>query len=245
MSKEIQPSKDMILSSLGCAYHIPTASLLLADLHIGYEATLEGEGFSMPRFQTRLMMSKLESAIDHFDPSVVIINGDIKHNFDRNLSAEWRDVELVVDSITSRTKLLLIRGNHDNYLATILSKRNLQLKKEIVIGNLRISHGHEMLAPWDEGMVFGHEHPAISLRESTGANVKIPCFLYNKTLNRLVLPAFSPLAIGSDVIKSPDSERMIPLLASTGIDEYAAYGFNEEEILNYRKISDLRAIGDI
>lgn len=245
MSKEIQVSQDFVLSSLGCAFHVPTGSILIADLHIGYEAALEGDGFAMPRFQTEEMIARLNTAIDRFDPSIIIVNGDFKHNFDRNLSAEWREVEKVVDQIGGRAKLIVTRGNHDNFLATILAKKGLHLRKEVVIGNIKLVHGHESCSPWQGGMVFGHEHPAITLREKTGASVKVPCFLFDKENNRLVVPAFSPLAIGSDIISTPDDERMIPLLSKTGVDNYCAFGFSEDNILNYRTIGELRTIGNL
>jgi len=245
MAKEKQISPDFIISCIGCAFHSPSESLLVADLHIGYEAALEGEGFSMPRFQTEQMSGRVIKAIERFDPRLVIVAGDLKHNFDRNLSSEWSGVEKIVDEISSRSKLIVVRGNHDNFLATILSGRGLSLKTEILLNDLKIVHGHETSSPWEGGMVFGHEHPAITLRESTGASIKIPCFLYSEKDNRLVLPAFSPLALGSDIIRTSDGERMVPLLSKTGIDHYNAYGFSNEEIYDYQTVYDLRKIGDL
>jgi len=245
MQGEIRVSQDIALSSFGCAFHAPTGALLLADLHIGYEATLESEGFSMPRVQTVEMISRLHKAIDCFDPSVVIVVGDLKHNFDRNLAAEWNGVERFVDEISGRLRLSILKGNHDNFLATILSKRGIPLQKELVLGELTVAHGHETRSARGGGMILAHEHPALRIRESTGASVKVPCFLYDAETNRLILPAFSPLALGSDVIATLDSERMIPLLAETGIDRYSAYGYSENQILNYREIGKLRNIGRV
>ena len=242
MKSDIQISRDMLISSFGCVFHIPSGTLLIADLHVGYEAGLEDEGFAMPRFQTDQMISRIEEATDRYDPSIVIINGDLKHSFDRNLGAEWRDVERIVDTISSRAKLIVLRGNHDNYLATILSRKRIELKRSIVTFDVMVSHGHETESPWDGGMILAHEHPSVRLREATGASVKIPCFLYDGDTNRLVLPAFSPMALGSDVIRTPDEERMIPLLRTTGIGNYTVFGFDQGEILNYRTVAELRAL---
>lgn len=245
MVKELRISKELVISTLGCAFHSPSGSVLLADLHIGYETVLEGEGFAMPRVQNEQMLERINAAIDRFDPDSLIIVGDFKHNFDRNLSAEWNGVEKMVEAVSKRSRMIVIRGNHDNYLANILSKRGIELKHELLLGDLKIVHGHKTTAPWDGGMVFGHEHPAITLREATGASVKIPCFLYSPDANRLVLPAFSPLALGSDIIRTPDEERMIPLLRNTGTGSYLVYGFSSDQLLNYRSISDLRRIGNL
>jgi len=245
VSSEIRVSPDIVLSSFGCAFHSQSGALLLADLHIGYEATLEGEGFAMPRVQTLEMISRLNKAIDCYDPSVVVVVGDLKHNFDRNLTAEWNGVERFVEEVCGRAKLSVVRGNHDNYLSTILSKRGIVLEKSVVIGGMLVSHGHETRAAYAGGMILAHEHPALRIRETTGASVKVPCFLYEPEGERLVLPAFSTLALGSDVIGTPDSERMIPLLAETGIDGYVAYGYSERQMLNYREVGKLRKMGRV
>jgi len=242
MPTEIRVSPDFTLSSLGCAFHSPTGALLLADLHIGYEATLESEGFAMPRVQTIEMISRLHKAIDRYDPSSAMVVGDLKHNFDRNLTAEWNGVERFVDEIGGRVRLSIIKGNHDNYLATILSRKGIKLESEMRIGSIVVAHGHETRAPSGSGMILAHEHPALRITETTGASVKIPCFLHDPGSGRLILPAFSTLALGSDVIGTPDNERMIPLLTETGIDSYSAYGFSTNEILNYQEIWKLRSI---
>lgn len=239
---DVQISDNLIISSLGCAFHIPTAALLIADLHVGYEAVLEGDGFAIPRCQTDDMLRRIETAMERFDPAVVVVNGDFKHSFNRNLRDEWNDVDRVVEFITRSAKITLLRGNHDNYLAAILVKRGMQLKDSTMLDDIRVEHGHRTGEPWSGGMIFGHEHPTIRLHESTGASVKMPCFLYDRDHDRLVLPAFSSLAPGYDILRSPDSDRMIPLLAQTGIGEYVAYGFTEGAILNYRTIDELRRI---
>lgn len=214
----------------------------MADLHVGYEAGLEDEGFAMPRFQTDQMISRIEESIDRFEPSMVIINGDLKHSFDRNLSAEWRDVERVVDTVSCRAKLIVLRGNHDNFLATILARKGIEIKRSVVTSDVMVAHGHETASPWEGGMILAHEHPSVRLREATGASVKIPCFLHEAETNRLVLPAFSPMALGSDVIVTPDEERMIPLLRKTGIGNYRVYGFDQAGILSYRSVAELRSL---
>lgn len=199
----------------------------------------------MPRVQTIEVISRILRAIDAYDPTLVVIAGDLKHNFDRNLTAEWNGVERFVDEIRSRTKLSVVRGNHDNYLSTILSKRGIDLLKSTKVGDISVAHGHETRDASSGAMVLAHEHPALRIKESTGASVKVPCFLYDPNKERLVLPAFSTLALGSDVVGTPDSERMIPLLAETGIDDYSVYGFSEGQILSYREVGKLRKMGRV
>jgi len=245
MASEIQLSNDLVISSLGCAFHASSGTLIIADLHVGYEASLEDEGFAMPRIQTDEMITRFMMAVDRFDPTIVMVNGDLKHSFDRNLRAEWKEVDRILDVLEGTAKPVIIRGNHDNFLATMLARRDIQLKKELIIEDMKISHGHETDSPWDGVMILAHEHPALRLREATGAAVKIPCFLHDPIEHRLILPAFSPMAIGSDIIRKPDDKRMIPLLRRTGTDKYIAYGIATGELLNYKTIGELRRIGDL
>jgi putative SbcD/Mre11-related phosphoesterase len=170
--------------------------IVIADLHLGFEGVLYEEGFAMPRFQKTEMIKRLRSILSQYSPKRLIINGDLKHEFSRNLHQEWKEVNEVLDFLEGKVELHIIRGNHDNYLKTILSKRGLPLKKRIRWKALAFAHGHEEL-DWKDLLIIGHEHPSVKLSDEIGASIKVPCFLVGKEV--IVLPAFSPLAYGTDV----------------------------------------------
>lgn len=170
--------------------------IVIADLHLGFEGVLYEEGFAMPRFQKTEMLKRLRGILRKYKPLKLIINGDLKHEFSRNLHQEWKEVNEVLDFLEEKVELHVTRGNHDNYLKTILSKRGLPLKRRIRWKGLAFAHGHEDL-DWKDLLVIGHEHPSVKLSDEIGASIKVPCFLVGK--NVIVLPAFSPLAYGTDV----------------------------------------------
>ncbi len=63
-------------------------------------------------------------------------------------------------------------------------------------------------------IIMGHEHPAIALFDEIGAKEKIKAFLAGKFGEKelIVLPAFSPLAQGTEINLIPREELLSPLL---------------------------------
>src|SRR5206468_10986280 len=109
---------------------------------------------------------------------------------------EWVEVKQVLRFLKDRVKPVLVRGNHDNYLATILGDLNLPLNNRADIGGDTIVHGHEEVSTLHP-TIMGPETPRVTLKADLGATVSVPAFLVTEPL--LVLPAFSPLALRVDV----------------------------------------------
>jgi putative SbcD/Mre11-related phosphoesterase len=208
----------------------------IADLHLGYESALELEGISIPRRQKAAMLESLSRIIDDHGPETMVVNGDFKHNFSRNLDEEWLEVKEVLRFLKDRTRLVVVRGNHDNYLASILSDMGIDLRKSYRAGGHTFVHGH-----WDiktKGpIVMGHEHPALKLRDEVGAIVTLPAFAVDRDL--IVLPAFSPLALGMDVSSQP---YLSPILNARDINDARVLVADDKEgILDFGTIADLKS----
>src|SRR5437870_13680961 len=138
--------------------------------------------------------------LDRGKAEKVIIAGDFKHEFSKNLVDEWVEVKQVLRFLKDRVTPVLVRGNHDNYLATILGDLNLPLNARAEVGGYTIVHGHEegsTLHP----IIMGHEHPAVKLKDELGATVSVAAFLV--TERQVVLPAYSPCAHGVGVATLP------------------------------------------
>lgn len=95
-------------------------TLVVADMHLGCEASLELEGMSIPRVQTRKIENYMKTMMAELEPSKVIVAGDLKHNFSMNLTQEWQDVRSFVRMLEGIVPIEVIKGNHDNYLGLIL-----------------------------------------------------------------------------------------------------------------------------
>ncbi len=209
-------------------------ALVVADLHLGYEGALREQGVSLPRFQKRHILERLSNLLDRYDPRLLVVDGDFKHEFSRNLNEEWREVLDVLDFLEGRSEVMMIRGNHDNFLKTILNRKGLDLHQSFELGGFTVVHGHEPIRGKGT-LILGHEHPSMRLKDKIGAWVSLPCFVVSPEF--IILPAFSPLAYGSDILRGP---YLSPLLDHGAIGGAKLYGLDEKlGILDFGRTADL------
>lgn len=225
----------------GAAHLTEQNVVVVADMHLGAEASLEYEGLSLPRVQTAKIAEYMESIVKEVSPSKIVVAGDLKHNFSRNLVQEWRDVERFVKSLSEKVALEVTRGNHDNYLGVILREHGVPLRSEVTVSGVRVLHGHS--GRLGEGFtIIGHIHPSIRLKDGTGASVKNPCFLYNPDKQILVLPALSIVAYGVDVVSHRYPDSLSPLLSDIGLSDFFPIVFSDERPLTFPRIGQMRKV---
>lgn len=179
--------------------------LVLSDVHIGYEESLNKQGVLIPRFQFKDLILKLKKIFSVVNPELVIINGDLKHEFGSISDQEWRDTLKFLDFFTERgKKVILMKGNHDTILGPIAKKRDVEIKDYHFVDDIYITHGDKIPKNNDfkksNVLIIGHTHPAISLRDEAKSE-KFKCFMKGKwkTKSLIVLPSFNLVTEGSDV----------------------------------------------
>lgn len=203
---------------------------IIADLHLGFENVMQNKGVAIPRMQVREIVRNVKKIIKRYDINKLIVAGDLKHEFSKNLPYEWEDVREFVESLD--VELEVVRGNHDNFLASILAEYGIELKEYVKVGKYYVIHGHKDLG--FERVIIGHEHPAIKVRVRGGL-YSYPCYLVADN-TKIVLPAFSPLMSGSDILQN---SFLSPVLnKAKRIEIYAV----EDEVLYLGSLSDLRNI---
>lgn len=212
--------------------------LILSDFHLGYEEYLHQKGVLLPRFQVEEIIQRLKLIFEKVKPKIIIINGDLKHDFSKSLSQEWKEVLKVLQFILSHCqKIILIQGNHDNYLQTIAAKIKVKVVEELIIGNILILHGDKIkpIPKSIKTIIIGHEHPAINFREKSKVE-KFKSFLKGKWKSKelIVMPSFNPLLEGTDVLKE---KLLSPFL--TDISNFEILAVGEKEIYNFGKIKKL------
>jgi len=142
-------------------------TLVIGDVHIGYEEALNKEGVLIPRFQFKDTLTRLEKAIKNKRFDSIILLGDVKHEFGTISETEWRNTLQFLDILLGYTKnVILIKGNHDKILEPIANKRNLEVKDYVRMGEIILLHGHvipEKNKDFKDSkiIIIGHEHPAI------------------------------------------------------------------------------------
>ncbi|MEM4576266.1 MAG: metallophosphoesterase [Candidatus Nezhaarchaeales archaeon] len=195
--------------------------LVVTDLHIGYEQALQKQGIYVPRSTYPKMKQAISDMVEKIKPESIVMLGDVKHEFGIPTSQEWVEVKDMLKHLTdSNLKVHVVRGNHDNYIITILKKYGAELHDPMMIrGRYLMVHGHKLLEELPrevEVLLMGHEHPALAVRDSFGVKRKFKCFLkgFWKNVMVIVLPALSPLASGSTMNETPKNLLLSPILES-------------------------------
>jgi hypothetical protein len=226
------------LSSGHAVYCRDDNALAIADLHLGYEAALQAEHVAIPRFQLEPMLEKLTELLGTYSPEILVINGDLKHEFSHNKGQEWDEVERLLD-IVEGIEVVAVRGNHDNYLQSILATKGVRLTDSFTLTNgMTFMHGHKIMDVGKGLRIYAHEHPVIRMRDEVGAQLTMPCFLYDAENEFIIMPAFSPLASGTNVL-SPESSFMNPAMRKLDISGARVYAIHEG-IMDFGRVGDLR-----
>lgn len=194
---------------------------IIADLHLGLENVLIESGFNIPKIQIDDIIERLEK-IDGIER--IIIAGDLKHEFGKNLPFEWEDVKKLLNYLLDRDlDVVVVRGNHDNYLKAILTKFGIELLDYFNVGEWKIVHGHKEC--YATKIIMGHEHPAVKVR--VDGMYTFHCFLRIKYEGRevIVLPAFSPLVSGSDITSC---NFISPILKNVRCEDVEVYAVDDD-----------------
>ncbi len=205
-------------------------TLVVADLHIGFEVAMAEEGNYVPSLLGK-MVGDLRSILLAGKFKRLVINGDLKHSFvpvrreRRELKAFFEGISGLVDEV------VLVRGNHDVGVAW-LRELGVEIVDSLELAGWTVVHGHRL----EEGerFIIGHEHPAIRLRDEVGASVKVPIFLQGEEL--IVLPAFSPWAYGNDVTR----EIVSPFLRKFKTESMRVIVPVENELLDFGELGRLK-----
>ncbi len=252
----VELAEDIIATDDGLGIFLPEiSSLVIADLHLGLELSLLREGTYLPIDQYQLMYDKIKKLLKQFKPQLMIINGDFKHEFARASPQEWYELKALLRSLSKHgVDLEIVRGNHDNYLKTVLSHMGMSIREPYFIRERYLfMHGHQSLQdvfggelPEVTWLILGHEHPAIELRDDTGGKHKFKCYLHG-TWNKykiLVLPAYSPLASGTVVNKVTGSDVLSPVLRELPLAEFKPLVVDNGELISFPVLRDLKKLSD-
>jgi len=229
----IEPYPAIYLRSLN--------SIVIADLHLGYEGIMAEQGVFLPKIQFKKEIEALEDIIDRKNAERIIILGDIKHEFSETSYHEFKEVRELFIFLKDRFEEIdLIKGNHDNYIFYVTKKYDINLHDELELGDYFLIHGHRYPSKRIEKfLILAHEHPAIAIYDEVGVKEKLKCFLAGE--NILVLPAFSYLAPGSEVNVIPKNEFLSPILKNIEIDKLEVFAISKEiGCLNFGKLKNLR-----
>jgi len=195
------------------AIHLPTATAVVADLHLGYNAARQRGGEAVPDPGPAESLAMLRSLFERHPVRRLLIAGDL---FERAFEAELVEQLLVLLEVADVELLGLVPGNHDRDLK---NTHRFPIHPEgYRLGDWLILHGDGELPSGP--VMCGHFHPCMRWGNLTAA-----CFLISR--QHIVLPAFSRDAAGANVL-GDDRWREYRCLVPVG-----------EEVLDFGLVNDL------
>jgi putative SbcD/Mre11-related phosphoesterase len=150
-------------------------SLIISDLHIGWEASLAEQGLHIPS-QAKKHAEKLRLIIEETGSTRLIILGDVKHKVARVGLSEWGDVPSFFHELLEFVEeIYVVPGNHDGNLEALIPERvRIFPVHGLTIDNeVGLIHGHAWPKPEILGcgtIVMGHLHPMIRLLDTGGSS---------------------------------------------------------------------------
>lgn len=179
---------DWLLTPERVAVHVPTATAVAADLHLGYDQARRGRGEAVPVAGLDDLLHALGALVPRHGLRRLVIAGDLFED------AAGRALVPDLSRWLGERGLELtgvVPGNHDRGLAR--AEPSLPLCPDGVrLGDWLVLHGDGTLPPGR--LVLGHFHPCLRW----GGRLAAPCYLVGE--GRVVLPAFSPDAAGVNVL---------------------------------------------
>lgn len=236
---EMEVAPGLWVSDLLCAWLPGERTCVVADLHLGFEAVAASDGAHYPVRQAPLLVRRLGEILDRFRPETVVVAGDLKHSFGPDRRRELEEAASVLRYLELHAEVVLLRGNHDNYLQRLLPA-GTSLPLMTRVGRFRIAHGHRELPSADRettGTLIAHEHPSLRMRDGVGGRASAPAFVQDAASGTLVLPAQSPLAPGSDILRG---RLLSPVLRGLDRDRFRVIAATGKGLLDFGEAGPLR-----
>jgi metallophosphoesterase superfamily enzyme len=180
-----------LLTPCRAAVHLPTATAVIADVHLGYAEARRGGGDAIPCFGWYRVRQRLAALFAAQPIRRLIVAGDLVED-----SRFAESVREFVAWIRGRdVELLLVPGNHDRGLPPIPGL--VCHPHGYRLGDWLISH--EAAPRVATPQIVGHVHPVVKLPRPT------PCYVMGP--QRIILPAFSDDAAGAEITRQRGWQR--------------------------------------
>lgn len=195
---------DIVLLPGRAAFLPASATLLVADLHLGKAATFRQAGIPVPEGSSQADLARLARLVAETSARRLVIVGDLFH-----AKSGCTDRVFAEFAATRRqcagTEVILVIGNHDRTLGKVPAALGL----DACVPHLSeppFHFIHEPAMPLaGAGLagftIAGHLHPTLSLRSPGGERIADRCFMAEAAT--LVLPAFGSFTGGHRVTPAP------------------------------------------
>lgn len=226
-------------------------ALVIADYHAGIEYALRSDGVEIPS-RAGERRERLLAILDRVDVDRVVFLGDLGHQISEPYGRELDELRELIESVTDRVPVLLVKGNHDGLIDDSLSLPVTDATG-VRLGDVGFVHGHS----WPEADVItasvvcvGHEHPVVRLEDTVGGGRKEPVWIrgpiapdvFTARLGEtesiegelVIFPAFNEIA-GSTWVNVDRQNFLSPFLPG-GVTAANAYLLDGTRLGDYREV---------
>ena len=180
-----------------------SATLLVADAHIGKAVSFRALGVPVPRGTTSANLDLLTLLVARHGARRIVFLGDFLHSARSHAKAtldavaRWRETHAAL-------ALTLVRGNHDDRAGDPPATLGVECVDEpLMLGALALCH-HPRPVPGAYALA-GHLHPCVHLGGRARDHLRLPCFWFGAQVG--VLPAFGAFT-GMHGIRALEGDRV-------------------------------------
>ncbi len=146
-------------------------SLIVTDIHIGFENTLASNEIFIGKNSTiNETIQELLEIIDKEKPDSVILLGDVKSSIKSISRNEWDEVPMFFKKISEKCDVTLVPGNHDANIQKLVPDNISMISSTgMVDENILLTHGHTMPSEnfsHVDKIIMGHIHPVFFQEDS-------------------------------------------------------------------------------
>jgi len=210
MTPILAGGQPLVLLPAKAAFIAATATLLVADVHLGKAASFRALGVPVPRGTTGETLAALSGLVAATAARRIVFLGDFLHSVHGRAAATlaavatWRRTHRALE-------LVLVRGNHDDRAGDPPSSLDIRVVDEPLIeSGLALCHRPRRVA--GAYAIAGHLHPCVGVGAGTWERLRLPCFWFGDDVG--VLPAFGAFT-GMHPIRPAAGDRVFAIAEST------------------------------
>lgn len=186
---------DLTLLPESAAWHGPTRTLVVADVHLGKAAAFRAGGIPVPEGDDCNDLARLATLVGRHQAARLVVAGDLFHAPTGLTPAlESRLAEFLT---TISIPLILTTGNHDAKLRSLPGGITAMPHLDLTADGPRVVHDPADATLPGRFHIAGHLHPVIRIRDGRRTSLRLPCFWQQPNL--VVLPAFGSFTGGATI----------------------------------------------
>lgn len=182
-----------------------SATLVLADLHLGKSAAFRAKGLPVPEGDNARDLGRMRALVEKTRAARLVIAGDLFHA----PSGITPELHAAMDAFLNAIGIpvTLVVGNHDARVRDIPQRLHPVKLLEIANGLVVV---HDPADAHGDGLhLCGHLHPIVKIPDGKRTSLRFPCFL--KRGNTLVLPSFGSFTGGAVMHSKPEDRIFVTL----------------------------------